>query len=59
MSSDWRPQFYQSLPVHNYLFLIEIRSTSTRHVVTKKRSTKTLEHTKNLFRENLQLQGVC
>ena len=31
----------------------------TRHGVTRKRSTKALKHTGNLFRKNLQLKGVC
>ena len=30
-----------------------------RYGVTRKRSTKRLEHTGNLFRMNLQLKGVC
>ena len=35
-------------------------STATaRHGVTKKRSTKILQHTADLFRKNLQLLGVC
>ena len=48
-----------------YLFiLIGIHSmqgsTATmRHGVTRKRSTKRLEHTENLFRKNLQLKDVC
>ena len=29
------------------------------HGVTKKSSTKRLNHTGNLFRKNLQLTGVC
>ena len=44
-------------------FLIGIHSmqdwaATTRHGVTKKRSTKRLNHTGNLFRKNLQLSGV-
>ena len=33
-------------------------TATTRHGVTKKRSTKALEHTGNLFRKNLQLKDV-
>ena len=47
----------------NNFFLIGIRSmqgrTATiRHGVTRKRSTKRLKHTGNLFRKNLQLKDV-
>ena len=46
------------------LFLIGIYSmedgnATTRHEVTRKRSTKRLKHTGNLFTRNLQLIGVC
>ena len=34
-------------------------TTTTRHGVTRKRSTKRVKHTGNLFRKNLQLKGVC
>ena len=34
-------------------------TATTRHGVTRKRSTKRLKHTGNLFRKNLQLIGVC
>ena len=30
-----------------------------RHGVTRKRNTKRLTHTRILFRQNLQLKGVC
>ena len=45
-------------------FLIWIHSiqswaATTRHRVTRKRSTKRLQHTKNLLRKNLQLKDVC
>ena len=45
-------------------FLIGIHSTqgwtaTTRHGVTRKRSTKRLKHTGNLLRKTLQLIGVC
>ena len=45
-------------------FLIGIHSmqgwtATTRHGVTRKRSTKRLKHTGSLFRKNLQLIGVC
>ena len=32
---------------------------TTRHGVTRKRTTKRLQHTRNLFRKNLQLKYVC
>ena len=32
---------------------------ATKHRVTRKRSTKRLKHTGNLFRKNLPLIGVC
>ena len=35
------------------------RTATIRHEVTRKRSTKRLEHTGNQFRENLQLKDVC
>ena len=34
-------------------------TATTRHGVTRKRSTKRLERTGNLFRKNLQLKDVC
>ena len=34
-------------------------TANTRHGVTRKRSTKILKHTENLFRKNLQLKDVC
>ena len=45
-------------------FLIGIHSmhgstATTRHGVARKRSTKRLKHTRNLFRKNLQLKDVC
>ena len=47
-----------------FFFLIRIhsmqcRTATTRHGVTKKRNTKRLSHTGNLFRKNLQLKDVC
>ena len=52
------------LSSENDFFLIGIHSmqgwTATmRHGVTRKRSTKRLKHTGNLFRKNLQLKDVC
>ena len=46
------------------LFLLGIHSiqswtATTRYGVTKKRGTKRLEDTGNLFRKNLQLKDVC
>ena len=48
----------------SFFFLIGIDSmqgwtATTRHGVTRKRSTKRLKHTGNLFTKNLQLIGVC
>ena len=34
-------------------------TATTRHGVTRKRSTKRLQHTGKLFRKNLQLKDVC
>ena len=34
-------------------------TANTRHGVTRKRNTKRLKHTGNLFRKNLQLKDVC
>ena len=50
--------------VGQYLFLIGIHSmqgstVTTRHGVTRKRSTKRLKHTGNPFRKNLQLKDIC
>ena len=47
-----------------FKFLIGIHSmqgctATTRHGVKRKRNTKTLRHTRNLFRKNLQLKDVC
>ena len=47
-----------------FVFLIVIHSmqgwtASTRHWVTRKRSTKRLQHIGNLFRKNLQLKDIC
>ena len=47
-----------------FFFLIVIHSmqvwiTTTRHGVTRKRSTKKLKYTGNLFRNNIKLIGVC
>ena len=45
------------------IFLTAIHSKQgwtaiTRHGVTRKGSSKKLKHTRNLFRKNLQLEGV-
>ena len=34
-------------------------TATIRHGVTRKRNTKRLKHTRNLFRNNLQLKDVC
>ena len=48
----------------NFFFLIGIHSmqgwtATTRHGITRKRSTQRSKHTGNIFRKNLQLIGVC
>ena len=63
------PQHLQAKNVYlklylEFFFLIGIHSmqgqtATTRHGVTRKRSTKRLKHTRNLFRKNLQIIGVC
>ena len=50
--------------LHLIFFLIEILSmeswwATARHGVTRKRSTKRLKHTGNLFRKNPHLKDVC
>ena len=35
------------------------RTATMRHEVTRKRSTKRLQHIGNLFRKNLQFKDVC
>ena len=49
---------------HRLFFLVQIHSrqgwtATTRHGLTRKTSTKRLEHAGNLFRKNLQLKDVC
>ena len=34
-------------------------TATTKHGVTRKRSTERLKHTGNLFRKNLHLKDVC
>ena len=41
------------------IYLMQGWTTTTRHEVTRKRNTKRLKHTGNLFRKNLLLIGVC
>ena len=38
---------------------MQARTATTRHGVTRKRSTKRLKHTGNLFKKNLQSIGIC
>ena len=64
--NPWAQQKMPSLELYGQfiIFLIGIQSmqgwtVTTRHGVTRKRSTKRLEHTGNLFRRNLQLEDVC
>ena len=50
--------------LRNIFFKIGIHSVqgltaTTRHGVTRKRRTKRLKHTEDLFIKNLQLKGVC
>ena len=52
------------LELPDRFFLIRIHSmhsqtATTRHGVTRKRSTKGLQHTGNVFRKNLQLTDIC
>ena len=59
----WDP-FPLQVALMKHIFLIEIYSiqgwtATARHGVTRKRSRKTLKHTKNRFRKNPQLIGVC
>ena len=54
----------QMVTKRSKVFLIGIHSmqewtSPTRHGVTRKRRTKKLRHTGNLFRNNLQLKDVC
>ena len=57
-------EIYKKNDLLFFFFLIGIHSmqgwTATkRHGVTRKRSTKRLEHTGNMFRKDLQLKDVC
>ena len=45
---------YFSIVIHS----VKSWTVTTRHGVTRKKSTKRLNHTGNLFRKNLQLKGV-
>ena len=42
-----------------WIYSMQGRTGTTRHAVARKKSTKSLKHTGNLFRKNLQLIGVC
>ena len=64
--SEERPHVSVSSTILLFTFLKKIGihsmqgSTATkRHGVTRKRSTKRLQHTENLFRKNLQVKDVC
>ena len=46
--------FFTEIGVHS----MQGWTAITRHRVTRKKSTKRLEQTKNLFKKNLQLKGV-
>ena len=46
--------FFSIIGIHS----IKGRTATTRHGVTRKRSTKRLKHTGNLFRKNLQLKDA-
>ena len=48
--------FFFSIGIHS---MMQGWTATTRHGVTRKRSTKRLKHTGNLFRKNLQLKDVC
>ena len=41
------------------IHLMQGRRATTRYGATRKRSTKRLKHTGNLFKKDLQLKGVC
>ena len=67
---DWESSTITTRPCLKYFwkmyiyFLIWIHSmqgltATTGHGVTRKRNTKGLRHTGNLFRKNLQLKDVC
>ena len=45
---------YFSIVIHS----VKSWTVTTRHGVTRKKSTKRLNHTGNLFKKNLQLKGV-
>ena len=47
--------FFCLIAIHS----MQGRTDTTRHGITRKRNTKRLKHTGNLFRRNLQLIGVC
>ena len=66
----FRILIYSELPqgifwhIQNAVFLIGIHymqdgAVTMRHGVIRKRNTKRLKHTGNLFRKNLQLKGIC
>ena len=59
----WDPLSLQ-IVLMKHIFLIGIHSmqsstATTRHGVTRNRSTKRLEHTENIFRKNMQVIVVC
>ena len=59
----WDPLSLQVV-LMKHIFLIGIHSmqgstATTRHGITRNRSTKRLEHTENIFRKNMQLIVVC
>ena len=48
-------KFFKKIEIHS----MQGETGTMRYGVTRKRSTKRLRHTGNLFRMNLQLKGVC
>ena len=42
-----------------WIHFMQVRPATMRHEFTRKRSTKKIKHTGNLFRKNLQLKDVC
>ena len=43
----------------NGIHSMQVWTATRRHGVTRKRSTKRLKHTGNMFKKNLLLEGVC
>ena len=67
MSATKKVNMRDGLCIAHVIFFLKLGFTpckaehtaTTRHGVTRKRCTKRLEHTGNLFRKNLQSKDVC